>query len=46
MPLAINPSPTNAIINRWTGVKSLDLAVWFLIAREEEYKNGATLERI
>jgi hypothetical protein len=46
MPVAINPNPTNANINRWTGVKSLDLAVRFLIAREEEYKNGLTLGNV
>ena len=43
MPVAINPNPTNANMNRWTDVKSLDLVVRFLIAREEEYKNGPTL---
>ena len=43
MPVAINPNPTNANMNRWTDVKSLDLVVRFLIAREEEYKNSPTL---
>jgi hypothetical protein len=34
MPLAMNPNPNKAITNRWTTVKFIDLAVWFLIATE------------